>query len=84
MKTTSICIAASAIFAATAAISIADLAWPSDMAAQIAAVEAAARPSGDNAATGTAGAFETFATDEDVSAGIAFSTMPCGTTIIMR
>ena len=54
------------------------------MAAQVAAVAAAALPAGGNATPGSADAFDTWAFDEDVSVGIAFSTMPGGTVLVMR
>ena len=66
------------------ASALADLPWPSDMAAQVAAVAAAALPAGGNATPGSADAFDTWGFDEDVSAGIAFSTMPGGTVLVMR
>lgn len=66
------------------ASALADLAWPSDMAAQVAAVAAAALPAGGDATPGSADAFDTWGFDEDVSDGIAFSTMPGGTVIVMR
>ncbi len=66
------------------ASALADLPWPSDMAAQVAAVAAAAIPAGGNATPGSVDAFDTWGYDEDVSAGIAFSTMPGGTVLVMR
>lgn len=71
-----------AIFGGASAL--ADLDWPSDMAAQVAAVAAAAIPAGGHASPGSADAVDTWAFDEDVSAGIAFSTMPGGTVLVMR
>ena len=54
------------------------------MAAQVAAVAAAALPAGGDATPGSVDAFDTWGFDEDVSAGIAFSTMPGGTGLVMR
>ena len=54
------------------------------MAAQVAAVAAAALPAGGDATPGSVDAFDTWAFDEDVSAGIAFSTMPGGTVMVLR
>lgn len=85
MKKTTIRIAAVlclAVFGGASAL--ADLDWPSDMAAQVAAVTAAALPAGGDATPGSADAFDTWAFDEDVSAGIAFSTMPGGTVMVLR
>ena len=83
MKIKDIILAFSAMGLAVALPAFA-LDWPSDMAAQVAAVAAAALPTGDDATPGSVDAFDTWAFDEDVSAGIAFSTMPGGTVLVMR
>ena len=77
-------LAAAAVFATASTVALADLSWPSDMEEQLAALHAAVIPSGDNAAAGITGAFQTFAIDEAFSDGINFSTMPPGTMLILR
>lgn len=85
MKTISIpsflLVAAAALFAASAAYA---LDWPSDMAEQLATLKNAATPSGNRAASVATDSFQTFATDEEFSDGVNFSTMPGATVLYVR